>query len=124
MPVATYIIATNPLPKHILENSINTSSAVYDTRFAFDYYHTLDQRIIWGGRIEMDKKRSPETISELLKQDLIKVFPQLKPHITVNYAWSGMMAYALHKMPIIGFTTPNLWHAFGFGGHGVAYIFD
>ncbi|SDR35971.1 hypothetical protein/gamma-glutamylputrescine oxidase [Paraburkholderia fungorum] len=118
LPIATYVIATEPLG-HRLEDAIDTRAAVYDTRFAFDYYRPLpDTRILWGGRISI-RERSPEVISRLLRRDLLKVYPQLSG-VRIDYAWGGLMSYARHKMPQIGRSTDGVWYAVGFGGHGMA----
>lgn len=37
----------------------------------------------------------------------------------MDFAWAGIMAYALHKMPLIGRDTEGQWFATGFGGHGL-----
>jgi len=50
--------------------------------------------------------------------DLLKVYPQLKG-VAVETAWSGLMSYAVHKMPQIGQLSPGVWYAMGFGGHGM-----
>ncbi|SAL54911.1 FAD-binding oxidoreductase [Caballeronia terrestris] len=118
LPVATYILVTEPLGAR-LADCFGTRAAIYDTRFAFDYYRPLaDTRILWGGRISV-LDRSPAQVKALLTKDLLKVFPSLTG-IRVDYAWSGLMSYARHQMPQIGQSEPNLWFAQGFGGHGVA----
>ncbi len=118
LPIATYVMATAPLGER-LESAIACRSAVYDTRFAFDYYRPLaDTRILWGGRISI-RERSPEAIARLLKQDLVRVYPQLRD-VPVEFAWGGLMSYARHKMPQIGRDLDGIWHAVGFGGHGMA----
>lgn len=40
MPIATYVVATEPLGER-LRTAMRTQAAVYDTRFAFDYYRPL-----------------------------------------------------------------------------------
>jgi len=118
LPIATYVMATEPLGAR-LHDAIDTRAAVYDTRFAFDYYRPLpDTRILWGGRISV-RDRAPEVIARLLRRDLLKVYPQLHD-VRVDYAWGGLMSYARHKMPQIGRTADGVWHAVGFGGHGMA----
>lgn len=118
LPIATYVMATEPLGAR-LHDAIDTRAAVYDTRFAFDYYRPLpDTRILWGGRISV-RDRAPEVIAQLLRRDLLKVYPQLHD-VRVDYAWGGLMSYARHKMPQIGRTADGVWHAVGFGGHGMA----
>lgn len=118
LPIATYVMATEPLGTR-LADAIDSSAAVYDTRFAFDYYRPLpDTRILWGGRISV-RDRAPEAIARLLKRDLLKVYPQLHD-VRVDYAWGGLMSYARHKMPQIGRNAEGVWYAVGFGGHGMA----
>ncbi|MEC5404455.1 FAD-binding oxidoreductase [Paraburkholderia sp. MPAMCS5] len=118
LPIATYVMATEPLGAR-LQDAIGTRAAIYDTRFAFDYYRPLpDTRILWGGRISV-RDRAPEVIARLLRRDLVKVYPQLHD-VQVDYAWGGLMSYARHKMPQIGRSADGVWHAVGFGGHGMA----
>jgi glycine/D-amino acid oxidase-like deaminating enzyme len=118
LPIATYVIVTEPLGDR-LAAAIRTDAAVYDTRFAFDYYRPLpDTRLLWGGRISV-RDRSSKEVAQLLYRDMLKVYPQLAG-VRVEHAWSGMMSYARHKMPQIGRLPDGLWYGTGFGGHGVA----
>lgn len=118
LPIATYVMATEPLGAR-LKDAMDTRAAVYDTRFAFDYYRPLpDTRILWGGRISV-RDRAPDVIARLLQRDLLKVYPQLRD-VRVEYAWGGLMSYARHKMPQIGRSKDGVWYAVGFGGHGMA----
>ena len=118
MPIATYVMVTEPLHDRMNE-VLTTQAAVYDTRFAFDYYRPLaDTRLLWGGRISV-RDRSPRDVQRLLHRDLLKVFPQLAG-VRIDHAWSGLMSYARHQMPQIGRMEDGLWLAQAFGGHGVA----
>jgi gamma-glutamylputrescine oxidase len=118
MPIATYVMVTEPLGARLNE-VMSTRAAVYDTRFAFDYYRPLpDTRLLWGGRISV-RDRSPGSVRRLLYRDLLKVFPQLEG-VGIDFAWSGLMSYARHQMPQIGQVELGLWMAQAFGGHGVA----
>ncbi len=117
LPIATYVMVTEPLRER-LPTAMRTDAAVYDTRFAFDYYRPLaDSRILWGGRISI-RDRSPQEVAHLLYHDMLKVYPQLEGS-KVDYAWSGMMSYGRHKMPQLGRLPEGLWYGMGFGGHGV-----
>ena len=118
LPIATYVMVTEPLGDR-LATVLTTSAAVYDSRFAFDYYRPLpDGRLLWGGRISV-LDRSPAAVERLLVADLLKVFPQLAG-VRIDHAWSGLMSYARHQMPQVGEIEPGLWVAQAFGGHGVA----
>jgi glycine/D-amino acid oxidase-like deaminating enzyme len=118
LPIATHVLVTEPLGER-LAAAIRTNAAVYDTRFAFDYYRPLpDTRLLWGGRISV-RDRSDADVARLLYRDMLKVYPQLAG-VRVDHAWSGMMSYARHKMPQIGRLPDGMWYGMGFGGHGVA----
>lgn len=118
MPIATYAMVTEPLGERVTQ-VIRTRAAIYDTRFAFDYYRVLsDSRLLWGGRISI-RDRSPDEVQRLLQGDLLTVYPQLQD-IQISQAWSGLMSYARHQMPQIGTRGDGLYWAQAFGGHGLA----
>ena len=118
LPIATYVMVTEPLGERLAE-CLATRAAIYDTRFAFDYYRPLpDTRLLWGGRISV-LDRSPRAVQRLLRRDLLRVFPQLG-EVRIDYAWSGLMSYARHQMPQIGGREDGLWWAQAFGGHGLS----
>ena len=118
LPIATYVMVTEPLGERLRE-CLHTEAAVYDTRFAFDYYRPLkDSRLLWGGRISI-RNRSPQAVKKLLMSDLLRVFPQLEG-LKVEFAWSGLMSYARHQMPQLGTRGDGLWWMQAFGGHGTA----
>jgi gamma-glutamylputrescine oxidase len=117
LPIATYVMVTEPLGAR-LHTALRTGAAVYDTRFAFDYYRPLaDSRLLWGGRISV-RERSAGDVAQLLYHDMLKVYPQLAG-TRVDYAWSGRMSYGRHKMPQLGRLPDGIWYGMGFGGHGV-----
>lgn len=118
LPIATYVMVTEPLGER-MQSILQTKAAIYDTRFAFDYYRPLpDSRLLWGGRISV-MDRSPEAVKKLLYRDLMKVFPQLRD-VKIDFAWSGLMSYSRHEMPQISEIEKGLWCGQAFGGHGVA----
>lgn len=118
LPIATYVAVTEPLGERLAQ-AVRTRAAVYDSRFAFDYYRALpDSRLLWGGRISI-LDRSPAAVARLLQRDIARVYPQLG-RVRIDYAWSGLMSYARHEMPQIGRLPSGLWYAQAFGGHGVA----
>lgn len=119
LPIATYVMATEALGAERLAECFGTRAAVYDTRFAFDYYRPLaDTRILWGGRISI-RDLEPMDVARVLKRDLLEVFPQLHD-VRIEYAWSGLMSYARHQMPQLGTRGDGLWWIQAFGGHGVS----
>lgn len=114
LPVATYVAVTEPLRQDV----IRTSAAISDTRRAGDYYRLItDGRLLWGGRITT-RVTEPARLADVMKKDMLSVYPALgNPRI--DFAWAGLMGYAIHKMPLIGRDADGQWFATAFGGHGV-----
>ncbi len=129
LPVATYVVSTAPIPESVIRSAINTDAAVLDTRRCGDYYRVVWQkqehpyrertgRILWGGRISA-LVHQPAALSSMLLGDMIRVFPQLDGHVTIDAAWSGLMPYTRHMMPLIGRLPSGEWYAAGYCGHGL-----
>jgi gamma-glutamylputrescine oxidase len=117
LPIATYVMVTEALGER-MPTALRTGAAVYDTRFAFDYYRPLPcSRLLWGGRIAV-RERGAGDVARLLYRDMLRVYPQLAG-VKVEYAWSGRMSYGRHKMAQLGRLPDGQWYAMGFGGHGV-----
>lgn len=117
-PVQTYVMVTNPLSDDVLRGAINTDAALYDMRFACDYYRILpDRRILWGGRVGL--WADPKNVAAMLERDMLRVYPQLRGVARAELGWMGAMCYATHKMPQIGRLAPGYWYCTGFGGHGL-----
>ncbi len=114
LPVATYVAVTEPLRQEV----IRTRAAIADTRRAGDYYRLIDDgRLLWGGRITT-RVSEPSRLADVMRSDMVSVYPELgKPRI--DYAWAGLMGYAIHKMPLIGRDQEGQWFATAFGGHGL-----
>jgi glycine/D-amino acid oxidase-like deaminating enzyme len=114
LPVATYAAVTEPVE----QDAIRTRSGVSDMRRAGDYYRLMpENRILWGGRITT-RMSTPWRLAQMLRRDMLSVYPKLGTP-RVEYAWAGLMAYALHKMPLIGRSPDGQWFATAFGGHGL-----
>ena len=117
LPVATYVMVTEPIDKAMMETAICAPYAIHDTRFAYDYYRPLpDGRLLWGGRVAY--KKTPGKLESVMRGDLLKIYPQLAG-VKVERAWSGLMGYTVHKMPLIGRFAPGVWYCTNFGGNGV-----
>jgi gamma-glutamylputrescine oxidase len=116
LPVATHVAVTAPLGEKLGE-SIRYAGAIADTRRAGDYYRIVGDRLLWGGRITT-RTAPPSRLKRLIARDLVSVYPQLKG-VAMEHAWSGIMGYAIHRMPQIGELRPGVWIASAFGGHGL-----
>ncbi|NUT77607.1 FAD-binding oxidoreductase [Pseudomonas sp. C1C7] len=118
LPIATYVVLTEPLGER-LPQVMRTTDAVGDNRRASDYYRIVDgDRLLWGGRITTRNLQDEKRLGQLLTADILDVYPQLRG-VRIDKAWSGLMGYARHKMPHIGPLGKGLWTCTSFGGHGM-----
>ena len=46
------------------------------------------------------------------------IFPQLAG-VSIESAWSGVMGFAVHRMPQVGMLRPGAWISSAFGGQGL-----
>ncbi len=117
LPVATYVMVTEPLDDKTMRSAIRAPHAIHDTRFAYDYYRPLsDNRILWGGRVAYNK--TPDQLEKVMHDDMVNIYPQLAG-VKADIAWTGLMGYTVHKMPLIGHFAPGVWYCTNFGGNGV-----
>lgn len=98
--------------------------------FHFDegyyYFRTIDNRILFGGGRNLDFEG--ETSTELLLNDKIQhqlekllqeiILPTIP--FEIDQRWSGIMAFAESKKPIVQHFSERVSGAFGMGGMGVA----
>jgi gamma-glutamylputrescine oxidase len=118
LPIATYVLLTEAAADRI-GDVVRAPYAISDNRRAGDYYRLVDggARLLWGGRITT-RTSEPARLADMLRETMVSTYPSLKG-IGIDAAWSGLMAYARHLMPMIGQLKPHVWHAYGFGGHGL-----
>jgi len=117
VPVASYVATTAPFGEQLAQ-AITYPGVITDTRRAGDYYRVIGgDRLMWGGRIT-SRPSPPRRLPKLMRRDIVRVYPQLAD-VQIEYAWSGTMSYAVHKMPQIGELSPGVWLAGAFGGHGL-----
>lgn len=116
LPIATYVVLSELAPD-LIAGAIRTKAGVSDGRRAGDYYRVVDGRLLWGGRITT-RTTDPRDIAAVIRREIAATYPQLGA-LKIETAWSGLMAYARHLMPLIGPLMPNVWSCTGFGGHGL-----
>ncbi|HYH22102.1 MAG TPA: FAD-binding oxidoreductase [Azospirillum sp.] len=119
MPVATQIIATEPLGAERASALLPRNTAVADMNFVLDYFRrTSDHRLLFGGGANYSGRDTPGS-REVLRFKMLRVFPQLKD-MAVDFHWSGKVAITMNRMPQVGRLTPSVYYAHGYSGHGVA----
>jgi len=118
-PIASYIVATEPLGRERANALIAGRSAVCDNNFFLDYYRvSADHRLLFGGRAS-STGASPVQLGEEIRQRMTGVFPQLAD-IKVEFAWGGFVDVTRNRAPDFGAIDANYYYVQGFSGHGVA----
>ncbi len=116
LPVATYVGVTRPLGEAI-SGAVRFAGCIQDERSAFNYYHLMGDRLLWGAGISTSLKR-PADLERYLSDRIGAVYPQLAG-FGIESAWAGIMGFSIHRMPQIGMLRPGAWIASAFGGQGL-----
>jgi gamma-glutamylputrescine oxidase len=117
MPVATYIVATEPRPD--VAALLPGNDAVSDLNFVLDYYRrTPDDRLLFGGRVSYTTL-PPKNLAPSMLRRLARVFPQLAG-ARADFLWGGRVDITQNRAPHFGRLANNILFAQGFSGHGVA----
>ncbi|MGF6571252.1 gamma-glutamylputrescine oxidase [Paraburkholderia sp. GAS333] len=118
-PIASYIVATEPLGQERADALIRQREAICDNNFFLDYFRlSADHRVLFGGRASSGGA-SPMQLSDQIRQRMIDVFPQLGD-VRIDYAWGGFVDVTRNRAPDFGSIDPNYYYVQGFSGHGVA----
>jgi glycine/D-amino acid oxidase-like deaminating enzyme len=74
----------------------------------------------FGGRV-VTTERAIARSQPFMTRILQRYFPAIA-HIPIEHRWSGVLALTLDRQPSIGagLVAPNVLHALGYSGHGVA----
>lgn len=118
LPITTYVAVSEP-DETLPNQHIRTNYGLGDNRRASDYYRIVNHnQLLWGGRITAFPTESTHTIADYIKRDILKSYPTIKK-LRIKTAWSGIMGYAMHKMPYIGRFDDGIWYCTAFGGRGL-----
>lgn len=119
IPAGSYIIATEPLGAELAHELLPRDMAVCDQRVGLDYYRlSADNRLLFGGLCNYSG-RHPKNITNAIRPNMIKVFPQLE-NTRIDFEWGGYIAISIKRVPQFGRIQGNTWYAQGYSGHGVA----
>jgi glycine/D-amino acid oxidase-like deaminating enzyme len=117
-PVNSFIIATEPLPTHLVDSINPGDLAVCDPNYVLEYFRlSADKRLLFGGRCNYFGS-DPAVIEGHLRPRMLKIYPQLRD-IRIEYAWGGSIAVPVNRVPQFGRVAPNVLYAQGYSGHGV-----
>ncbi len=118
IPVGSYIIATEELPRAVMARLIPRNRILSDTRRVVYYFRPSPdgRRILFGGRVS-DAETDPRISGPLLKAELVRLFPELA-EVGISHSWGGLVAYTFDTLAHIG-RHDGIFYAMGYCGSGV-----
>jgi glycine/D-amino acid oxidase-like deaminating enzyme len=117
IPVESFVIATEPLPKELAGRLIPKNRVAYDTRNMLAYYRlSPDGRMVWGGEATFIGA-SPKTNIGRLRRGMVRVFPELAK-FKIDYFWGGTLGITLDENTHAGLVD-GMWYSMCYVGHGV-----
>ncbi|MEM9471848.1 MAG: FAD-binding oxidoreductase [Pseudomonadota bacterium] len=118
MPVASYVVATEPLGIERAGNLIRDNEAVCDSNYVVDYFRlTGDNRLLFGGRCSYSGIH-PRDLGASMRPRVLRIFPQLVD-VKMQYAWGGHIGITHNRLPNMGRSDGSIYYAHGFSGQGV-----
>ena len=119
IPIGSYIIATEPLPKELMDRLCPTNRVISDTRKVVYYYRPSPDRtrILFGGRVSAGEV-APTVSGPRLYEDMCRIFPELRGY-RISHSWMGTVAYTFDELPHVG-VHEGIYYAMGYCGSGVS----
>jgi glycine/D-amino acid oxidase-like deaminating enzyme len=121
VPIASHIIATEPLPQDLARSLVPKGRTLSDTRRVLCYYRMSPDgtRMVFGGRARFTQVDA--TISApILHRYMTNRFPQLR-RTRITHAWTGNVAFTMDALPHMG-QRDGLHYCLGCNGSGVAMM--
>jgi glycine/D-amino acid oxidase-like deaminating enzyme len=121
IPIGSFIITTEVLPKALAHELSPRNRMIYDSKNYLYYYRlTPDGRMLFGGRAAFfpENDQTIRRSADLLRRGMIGVYPQLRD-ARIEYVWGGTLDFAFDIMPHAG-QMDGMYYAVGYAGHGVA----
>lgn len=118
IPIGSYIIATEELPKETVDRLFPTDRVLSDTRKLVYYYRLSPdrKRILFGGRVSLSET-DPRNSALKLHRDMTALFPELAS-VRISHAWMGFVGYTFDALAHAG-EDNGLFFAGGYCGSGV-----
>ena len=118
IPIGSYIIATEPLQKSLMDELLPTRRVICDSRKMVFYYRACpeDKRILFGGRVALSEG-DPLKSGPRLHQRMTEIFPQLAT-TKISHTWMGYVAFTFDTMPHFG-RHEGMYYCMGYCGSGV-----
>ncbi|MCC7274924.1 MAG: FAD-binding oxidoreductase [Alphaproteobacteria bacterium] len=119
VPVASYIVATEPLPAATMDEILPHRRMMSDTRRELSYFRPSPDgtRLLYGARTSPFDK-DPRAMARGIHARIVQVYPQLAS-VKLSHAWTGYVAMTFDHVPHMG-THEGVHYAMGCNGNGVA----
>jgi len=119
VPLNSYIIATEELPRETIDRLFPGRRMISDTKRILNYFRPSPdgRRVLWGGRASFRAATAEETALRL-HDTMVACFPELR-HVRLTHAWTGFVAFTFDGLPHIG-EEGGVHYAAGCQGSGVA----
>lgn len=120
IPIASYMIATEPLGIDRVKSMIPNGRMIVETRSQHCYYRPSPdgERILLGARAALSHI-DPAKSAVKLRRLLVGLFPELDI-MRVSHSWLGTLGFSQDHLPHIGKTPRGIHYALGYSGSGVA----
>jgi glycine/D-amino acid oxidase-like deaminating enzyme len=118
--VGSFIIATEPLSKSLLDEIAPTRRNYVTTKNIGNYFRiTPDDRLLFGGRARfaLSNPKSDRKSGEILAASMTEFFPQLE-NTRIDYCWGGLVDMTADRLPRAG-QHEGMFYSLGYSGHGV-----
>ena len=119
LPVASGIVASEPLPPDLAAAVMPGRAALYELGAATVYYR-LDEanRLLMGGRSRQGEVLRPDQLAPLAATAR-RLWPGLRG-LRWTHGWSGLVAITADRYPHIHAPAPGVLACLGYNGRGVA----
>ena len=118
MPVASYMIATEPLGVERARSLIRDNEAMADSNFVIDYFRlSADHRLLYGGACSYSGIE-PSDLKAFMRPKMLATFPQLAD-VKIDYGWGGFIGITYSRLPEMNRFTQNIMFAQGYSGQGL-----
>ena len=120
VPVGSFIVATEPIDRAVLDRLLPRRRNYVTTRIIGNYFRTTpDDRLIFGGRARfaMSNPTSDAKSGDILRDSLEAFFPELRG-VRIDYCWGGLLDMTADRLPRAG-EHDGLLYSMGYSGHGV-----
>ena len=120
VPVASQIIATERIPKDVMDRLMPKKRMLSDTRNLHPYYRPSPDhtRIIFGGRAGAWSSNA-HVKAAALRRTLVSIFPDLAD-TEISHVWWGNVAFPFDRRPKLTFQD-GVHYATGFCGSGTVW---